>query len=324
VIVRAVAPAKINWTLEVLGVRPDGYHEIRSVMQTIDLRDTVELSPAPELQRQHVDPPRDGPPGTLYAKVSHRHYYANHSPRPAGHGLILGETIIQATSLLDPESKRDVRTSLTKRIPVAAGLGGGSSDAAATLRGLDRLWELGLQPEELALLAGQIGSDVSFFLTGGTALAEGRGERITLLPDVPEMWLVVVAPPISMEEKTKRMYGALRDGDFSDGRRTEALAERLKRGEGVREEDMCNAFERAAYEFFEGLAAYRGRLLEAGAKVVRLAGAGPALFAMFDSREEADRVAAKLDAGEARIFVTRTLGASEATRMEVVRELESE
>jgi len=311
--VRVIAPAKINWTLGVLGKRPDGYHEIRSVMQTIDLCDEVRMSPAPELRRAE---PRRDPSGKLEVRsFPHALHTSSDFDLPDDSGL----TSYYATQLLDPDGQRDVRISLTKRIPVAAGLGGGSSDAAATLRGLDRLWELGLMHGELVRLAEQIGSDVAFFLSGGTGLARGRGEVITQLPDVPEAWLVIVAPPIFMQEKTKAMYGALRSDDFSDGRRTEALAERLRRGEGVREEDMCNAFERAAYESFEGLASYRDRLLSAGAGGVHLAGAGPALFSTFGSREMAEAVAGRLSGLEAKVFVARTLGAAEATRV-VVRE----
>ncbi|HSP55053.1 MAG TPA: 4-(cytidine 5'-diphospho)-2-C-methyl-D-erythritol kinase [Dehalococcoidia bacterium] len=318
--VRVIAPAKINWTLEVLGKRPDRYHEIRSVMQTIDLCDELRLSPAPELRRQQERPRRDAPPGTLYLRgiLPHQLNWSGYVDLPPDYGLLPGTDVVyQATRLLDTEGERDVTISLTKRIPIAAGLGGGSSDAAATLRGLDRLWNLGLPREKLARVAQQIGSDVAFFLMGGTALAEGRGEVITQLADAREMWLVVVAPPIFMPEKTKTMYGTLRGEDFGDEGRTEALAERLKRGEGVREDDLCNAFERAAYESFEGLAGYRDRLLGAGAARVHVAGAGPALFAMFGSRDEGEAVAERLSGPEAKVFVARTLGAEEATRIVV-------
>ena len=310
--IRTIAPAKINWTLEVLGKRPDGYHEVRTVMQTIDLCDEITLSPAPDL-RQRARPHPDPSPGDIVARVfPHSLHCASDVDLPGDSGL----TPYYATQLLDPEGERDVRISLTKRIPVAAGLGGGSSDAAATLRGLDRLWELGLPGEELARLAREIGSDVAFFLSGGTALAEGRGERITPLPDAPEAWLVVVAPPIFMPEKTKRMYEALRPTDFSDGQRTEALAERLRQGKRASGKDLFNAFDRAAYESFAGLATHRDRLLAAGAKRVHLAGAGPALFSVHSSRAEAEGTAARLGSEHGRVFVARMLGAAEATRID--------
>jgi 4-diphosphocytidyl-2-C-methyl-D-erythritol kinase len=292
--VQTLAPAKINWTLEVLGKRPDGYHEVRTVLQTIDLCDKIMLTRA----------------RTLSLAVSGLHSAAD------------DDHTLQAARLLSPSAAHGLSASIRidKRTPVAAGLGGGSSDAAATLRGLNRLWEIGLMHGELSRLAEQIGSDVAFFLSGGTALAEGRGEVIAPLPDVPEMWLVILAPPLRMEDKTRRMYGALRPEDFSDGVCTAALAQRLRKGEAVREESLCNAFERAAYETFEGLTGYRDRLLGAGAKGVHLAGAGPAIFSVHDSRAEAEAVVGRLDARQARVFVARTLGAAEAARMELVSE----
>jgi 4-diphosphocytidyl-2-C-methyl-D-erythritol kinase len=210
-----------------------------------------------------------------------------------------------------------VAKSLVKRIPVAAGLGGGSSDAAAVLRAVDRLYGLGLSREELRVVGAGIGSDVPFLVCGGTAMAEGRGERVTPVADAPPVWLVVVAAPIRMAEKTKRMYEAMKAEDFTDGKRTEALVERVRRGESVRGEDLYNAFERAAYESFEGLAGCRDAVRNAGAKAVHLSGAGPALFASFGSREEAEGVAGGLEGSDARVFVVRTLGAAEATRVVV-------
>jgi 4-diphosphocytidyl-2-C-methyl-D-erythritol kinase len=311
-LIRTIAPAKINWTLEVLGKRPDGYHEVRTLMQTIDICDEVKLYRAPELLRD-VRPEREPRRGDLVGRVfPHSLSSSGGIDFPGDSGL----TPFYATQRLDPEGKRDVRISLKKRIPVAAGLGGGSSDAAATLRGLDRLWELGLDREALSQVARGIGADVAFFLTGGTALAEGRGEMITPLPDAPVAWLVVVAPPILVQEKTRTMYGALRSADFTDGELTEGLAKRLSMGEPVGAGGMCNAFERAAYVQFEGLAAYREGLLGAGAATVHLAGAGPALFAVFGSQEAAEAVAGRMAGSDASIFVARTLGAAEATRLE--------
>ncbi len=106
---------------------------------------------------------------------------------------------------------------------MAAGLGGGSSDAAAALRGLDELWRLGRGDARLAEMGTEIGSDVAFFVHGGTALAEGRGERVTPLPDISPVWLVLLVPHFRLPAKTRRMYDALTPADFSDGSRTEAL-----------------------------------------------------------------------------------------------------
>jgi len=283
------APAKINWTLEVGRRRDDGYHEVRTVMQTIDLCDELELARDNGLRLEVVGP----------------------------HEASEDDLVMRAAALLDGDGGRGAHLRLTKRIPVAAGLGGGSSDAAAALRGLNEAWGLGHDEAELTGLAAQLGSDVSFFLSGGTALAEGRGERVTPLPDAARAWLVVLAPPIALADKTQRMYAALTPSDFADGSRTEALAERLRAGMPIRDGDLYNAFERAASAVFEGLDGYREALLAAGASRVHLAGAGPALFALAADEPGADAIRDKvsLPAG-GRVFVVRTLTAAESLRRE--------
>jgi 4-diphosphocytidyl-2-C-methyl-D-erythritol kinase len=207
---------------------------------------------------------------------------------------------------------------------VAAGLGGGSSDAAAALRGLDELWRLGYGDARLAEISAGIGSDVAFFVHGGTALAEGRGERVTPLPDLPPTWLVLLVPPFRLPEKTRRMYSALTPGDFSDGARTEALLRRLNRGLPIADAELYNAFQRVAYEVFEGLDAYRDALLAAGARRVHLAGSGPALFALGPDEGAARAIHDRLrpPGGQAPrrapvwALVVRTLTAAEARVME--------
>ena len=305
-IVRTLAPAKINWTLEVVGRRDDGYHEIRSVMQTIDLCDEVEVRVGNgKAERGNGGSVIHGGAATLVVEGVHQ--------------ATEDDLTLRAARALERATGRELRVVITleKRIPVAAGLGGGSSDAAAVLRAVDRLYGLGLSGEELAAIGAGIGSDVPFFVFGGTALAEGRGERITPLPDAPPAWLVVVAPPIRIREKAKRMYEALSADDFTDGQRTEALAERLRQGELVRGQDLYNVFERAAYESFAGLAADRDALLDAGPEAIQLTGAGPALFAVFGTRGEGAAVADALAGSDARVLVARTMGAAEATAVVV-------
>jgi len=185
------------------------------------------------------------------------------------------DAVFGAAKLLDPDAERGARIRLDKRIPVAAGLGGGSSDAAAALRGLNKLWKLGRSDAQLAEAGAGLGSDVPFFLYGGTALAEGRGERVTPLLAPPPVWLVLLAPPFELPAKTKRMYAALTPTDFSDGSRTEALVGRIRGGGPVDDSGLYNVFERVAYEVFAGLDAYRDALLMAGARHVHLAGLGP-------------------------------------------------
>ncbi len=287
--IRTIAPAKINWTLEVLGKRPDGYHEVRTVLQTIDICDEITLEVADALSLDVT---------------------GAHSATDDDHTLA-------AARLLERATGKDFRTRINaaKRIPVGAGLGGGSSDAAAVLRGLRALYGLKVADAELAGLAAAIGSDTPFFLSGGSALGTGRGDVIERLPDAPEAWLLVLVPPIPLAEKTRRMYAALEASDFSDGQRTAAIAAVIRRGEPVNSEHLVNAFDGAATRVFEGLERYRATLRETSGGQAHLAGAGPGLFSVHASRAEAESAAARLDADPARVYVARTLGAAEATRL---------
>lgn len=284
--IHTVAPAKVNLTLEVLGKRDDGYHEVRTVLQTIDLHDELSFEEAAGFD--------------LDVKGAY-------SPTA-------DDLVIRAASLFAVERNvSGVSVKLDKRVPVAVGLGGGSSDAAAALRAMSKLF--GASDEQLIMLAAGIGSDVTFFLRGGTALAEGRGERVTPLPDAREAWLVLVVPALAMADKTRTMYAALTTEDFSDGARTAALAAAIGRGEAVEDGMLCNAFERAAYEMFAGLGGFRDWMLEAGARSVHLSGAGPALFALASGEPEARAIRARMNRarrGE-KVYMVRTIPASEAT-----------
>jgi 4-diphosphocytidyl-2-C-methyl-D-erythritol kinase len=314
--VRTVAPAKINWTLEVLGKREDGYHEIRSVMQTIDLCDIVDAWREPDARP--IERPANVTEGAPWLAVRSSpvsvYWRGDYDMQEPGEGDDpWTAAACRAASLLDPTDVLGAGVEVTKRIPVASGLGGGSSDAAAALRSLDRLWGLSLSRERLGGIAAELGSDVAFFLYGGTALAEGRGERVIPLPDLRESWIVVLAPPIRLEEKTKRMYEAVSADHFTDGSRTEELSRSLNNGKAVTNESLFNAFERLAYKTFEGLDGYREALRSAGANSVHLAGAGPTLFALAESEAAAREIADRVEAPRAKVFVVQTLGAAEAT-----------
>ncbi|HEY8767389.1 MAG TPA: 4-(cytidine 5'-diphospho)-2-C-methyl-D-erythritol kinase [Dehalococcoidia bacterium] len=291
--IHAIAPGKINWTLEVLGRRRDDYHEVRSIMQTIELHDELTFEPADSLSLEVSGP---------------------HKPTDDDDD---DDLVLQAARLRR-ERDRDssgVQIRLDKRLPVAAGLGGGSSDAAATLRVLNEMWQARLGQHGLTRLAGGLGSDVAFFLQGGTALAGGRGEVIRALPDAPPAWLVLLVPGLSVTEKTRRLYEALTPADFTDGSRTKALADHISVGGCVEDAHLYNAFDRVAYEVFEGLTVFRDWLLEAGAPSVHVCGAGPSLFALASGEPESLAIRARLNRarrGE-RVHVVRTVTAAEAT-----------
>jgi len=175
---------------------------------------------------------------------------------------------------------------LTKKIPVAAGLGSGATDAAATLVGLDRLWGTNLPFQRLLELAAELGSDVAFFLYGGTALAKGRGEQVTPLQSAAEMWMVLLIPPIEIAEKTAQLYSQINAGLFTSGRVTERLVDTISRGDRMETHLLYNVFEQIAFDFYDKLTDYSSRFTAAGAASIHLAGAGPALFTLVSDEAE--------------------------------------
>jgi 4-diphosphocytidyl-2-C-methyl-D-erythritol kinase len=280
---KLIAPAKINLALEVLGKRPDGYHDIKSVVQTIDLADELDFSPAEKLEISGDLPGWDGDK-SLVSKAARLL-----RQRCGGRG---GACV-----------------RVTKRIPLMSGLGGDSSDGAAALKGFNRLWGMGLSTPELMEIGAALGSDVPFFFCGGTALVEGRGELVTPLRAYPPCWVVLLVPPvIAANGKTARLYGALKKGDFTDGTRTEKFAGALIEGWEVPPSLFGNAFERAASELWPEIGEYRWRFLEAGAYRVHLSGAGPALFSLHRDQAEAERIFRNLKKERLESFLVRTTG----------------
>jgi 4-diphosphocytidyl-2-C-methyl-D-erythritol kinase len=258
------APAKVNLTLEVLGKRPDGYHEIRSVVQAISLADRLVVA-ADE---------------TLHLSCSRSDL--------EGHDNL----VWRAAELLRAAAgcRRGARMHLEKRVPVAAGLGGGSSDAAAALRALNALWNLGLSPAALRGLGAQLGSDVPFFLgESGAALVEGRGERITPLAALPRRWVVLVKPPAGIAAAAA--YGALTADRWSDGQETLAWLRRAATGSLPA---PFNALEAAALAVAPEASAGRIALQRAGAPAPIMSGSGSTYFTLFDDRGAAAAVLARL------------------------------
>jgi 4-diphosphocytidyl-2-C-methyl-D-erythritol kinase len=255
-----LAPAKVNLTLEVLGRRPDGYHEITSVMQTIDLVDRVRLDPAASLTLELA--------GDQTIRL----------PDDPADNLVMRAVIAlrQETGL----AGAGARIVLEKHIPAGMGLGGGSSDAAAVLRGLNRLWRLGLNLPTLARIAARIGSDVPFFLHGGTASISGRGEIIEPLPDPTPFDLTLFVCGAEIEDKTQHAYARLAPADFSDGARTHAITSALCRGEPLTTGMLVNVFDRVAGDLVpamgQALTTCRGAGIDA-----MVCGSGPAFFTMM-------------------------------------------
>ena len=255
------AHAKINLTLEVLGLREDGYHEIASIIQTIDLHDTLDLEPA----------------GSIILECDRQELQ-----RPDNLALKAARILKERAGL-----KRGVRMVLRKQIPVSAGLGGGSSDAAAALTGLNRLWGLGLAIEDMVSLGAELGADVPFFLYGGTAMAQGFGERLRPLPPANLTPIVLLVPPIRVPRKTATVYGKLSPAGFTRGLLTRKLEARIRGGGDVPPQLHFNAFDDIAFQAFPGLQTYWETFRSLGAREIHLAGAGPALFAPVSRHEMA-------------------------------------
>ncbi len=265
------APAKINLTLEVLRQRSDGYHEIRSVLQTIDLYDTLHIEKSKDVIWQCDSTEWSAEKSLLYQTVN----------------------LLKATT----GCLKGAEIKIEKRIPMLAGLGGDSSGAAALLHGLNELWELGLSPEKLRELSIQLGSDVAFFPKGGTAMVEGRGEIVTPLPSLRRMWVVLVVPDILVEPgKTGRMYAYLRPGHYTEGKITSKLVNSLHKVSAFDYSMLFNTFENVAFNTDSGLDVYKEHLVKLGATNIHLAGSGPALFTLFEHKNKAEELYAHCQA----------------------------
>ena len=283
------APAKVNLTLEVLGKREDGYHEIASVMQAISVFDTLTFLPSDEIK--------------VLAEIEDLETQDNLVYRAA---MLVRETSGVSTGA-------EIR--LDKQIPLAAGLGGGSSDAAATLLGLDRLWSLGLGEEELKVLAAQLGSDVPFFVTGGIALVGGRGERVSNVKTPPTLWLVLAFPDHRLENKTATAYKTLSHTDHTDGQKTADLVEQIEARAEITHDSFFNVFDRVAAQIFPGIGGSRSILQEASGMPVHLSGAGPTLFCRVDGPEEGQIVVTECAARGLDSRLVRTLASGEGPRV---------
>lgn len=277
------AYAKINLTLDVLGKRSDGYHELATIMQTIDLADVLtfkEKERGISIVTSSMDIPTD---------EKNLAYQA-------------AQLFLEKNQLAT-----GVEITLEKQIPVMAGLAGGSSDAAATLLGLKKLWDLPVSQEELWQMAVQLGSDVAFCLKGGTCLAQGRGEILTPLLSPPPLWLVVVKPKLAVS--TAWVYQNLDLLNIQERPDNEVMIRALAKGE-VEEIAGClgNVLETVTLPSYPILGEIKERMKALGALGVLMSGSGPTLFGFTASQGEAEIIARALEGEMERVFVTTTLG----------------
>ena len=279
------ANAKLNLTLDVLSRRPDGYHDMRMIMQSITLADELTISPL-EWDELRVS--------------TNLHFLPNNEKNLAAQAALC---YWQARGV----EPRGLDITIHKRIPVCAGMAGGSSDAAAVLRALNQMDPDPLDEAQLARVGEMVGSDVPYCVLGGTALAEGRGEELTPLPPLPKCWVVVCKPdfPIS----TPALFGAIDSVRLRRRPDTRGAIEALKAGDlaGVARR-MYNVFEDALTRRQEGrVAEIKNELIRCGALGASMSGTGPTAFGLFEREEEAREAYERLRELNSETFLSQTV-----------------
>lgn len=277
------APAKINLTLDVLYKRPDGFHEVEMVMTTVDLADRISLR---------------GIPGDEIVIKTADSFIPNDRRNLAYQAA---EIIRNTYRIIE-----GVEITIEKSIPAAAGLAGGSSDAAATLRGLNRLWNLELSMEKLAELGAQIGSDIPFCVHGGTALATGRGEKIKKLPSPPNCWVILAKPAISVSTAT--VYGDFKVEQATHPN-TAMMIEALEKKDY---KTMCqtleNGLESVTMSLYPEVAMLKEKMLKFGADAALMSGSGPTVFGFVENEAKVSRVYNGLKGFCPEVYAIRMIG----------------
>lgn len=264
--IREKAPAKINLSLDVLHKRDDGYHEVEMVMTMVDLADHLELE---ELPRDTII-------------ISSQATYIPLDDK---------NLAFQAAKLMKEryDVRKGVYIHLDKKIPVAAGLAGGSSDAAAVLRGLNNLWRLDIPLDELSILGAELGSDVPFCLTGGTAVARGRGEKLEPIGSPPQCWVVLAKPPINVS--TSEIYGKLRADQIQYHPPTRDVIQAI---EEKNFEKLCeslgNVLEEVTMNLHPEVRQLKEAMIRLGAEGVLMSGSGPTVFGLVSKESKIPRI----------------------------------
>ena len=280
-----VAYAKINLGLDILGRREDGYHEVSMIMQSVGLCDEVIITP-----------------GSGDGKID----ISTNIP-----GLSCGSDNLayKAAALLAKHADiiPNVHIALNKKIFLAAGLAGGSADAAAVLRGLNKYWQLHLAKHELEQIAAQLGSDIPFCIEGGTMLATGRGEVLTKLADLPQA-LVVLAKPKGLEVSTAWVYQHYNRGRVVHSPCIWQLQDRLAEGAPALVPYMGNVLETVTIPAHPIIASIKAAMLSAGAYYALMSGSGPTVFAFARDEQTAEQIVAALADFEVETAITTTVG----------------
>ncbi|WP_274648403.1 4-(cytidine 5'-diphospho)-2-C-methyl-D-erythritol kinase [Paenibacillus humicola] len=277
------APAKINLLLDVLRKREDGFHEVEMVMTMVDLADRLEME---EL-------PRD----TIIISSQ-----AGYIP------LDEKNLAFQAAKLIKErcDVRKGVYIHLDKNIPVAAGLAGGSSDAAATLRGLNRLWGLDISEDELCRLGAELGSDVPYCVTGGTAIARGRGEKLERIASPPQCWVVLAKPPINVS--TADVYGKLRASELKRHPSLSGMRAAIEEGSfsGICSH-LGNVLESVTLPMYPEVMQLKDIMRRLGADGVLMSGSGPTVFGLVGKEAKVSRIYNGLRGFCKEVYVVRML-----------------
>ncbi|WP_202081441.1 4-(cytidine 5'-diphospho)-2-C-methyl-D-erythritol kinase [Caldalkalibacillus salinus] len=278
------APAKINLTLDVLHKREDGYHEVEMVMTSIDLADHLHMVSRKDMDI-HVECT------TSFVPTDQRNLVYQAAKR------------LQARFNI----KQGVHITIQKKIPVAAGLAGGSSDAAACIKGLNQLWGLRLTTNEMAALGAEIGSDVSFCIYGGTALATGRGEKIIPLPAPPPFWVILAKPPIGVS--TGNIYGKLKADQIKAHPDTERMIEAIKEKDfELITASLGNVLEEVTLYEHPQVGQIKERMKRYGADGVLMSGSGPTVFGITQKESRMRKIYHALKGFCRDVYVVRSLG----------------
>jgi 4-diphosphocytidyl-2-C-methyl-D-erythritol kinase len=276
------APAKIILGLDFFGKRPDGLHELAMVMASIDLADRLYLEEIPEnkiiIETNKAFLPTD--------KKNH---------------------VYEALELVKERFNIDkgLRVKIHKEIPVAAGLGGGSTDSAAALRAVNRLWNLGLSIEELAALGAEVGSDVPYCVYGQTSLVEGFGEKVTPIAPMPQCWVVVVKPRMSVSTRTIFAKIVMEDLYHPD---IEALVSAIEENDYQKmTENLGNSMEVVTIKKHPVIQQLKDRMLKYGADAAMMSGSGPTVYALCHKYSRAKHVLNALKGFCDEVYLVRTL-----------------
>ncbi len=256
------APAKINLAIDVIAKRPDGYHEISTIMQSISLYDIITLEAN----------------GSGEVSVNTDSQFV-----PSGSTNIVYKTVELIRSKYNIEDGIEVH--IEKNIPVAAGLAGGSTDAAAAIKLLNKALNLRMSKAEIYDFAKSIGSDVSFCIEGGTALGEGLGERLTLLPEIPDCYILLVKPDISVS--TKKVYEGIELNKISERPDIKGMVKAIKNKDIIGlSKKLCNVLETVTIKQYPMVKELKHKLMEYGALGSLMSGSGPSVFGIFDDTEK--------------------------------------